>query len=135
MTSWTRLVVALLVTTLLSAAVAPLAAAQQPATPPPAPSAPDLFQESLKAERAASSGAGVYHIGAAVTNVFLVPGRVFTCAAGGVIGVGVLAITLGTGYRAASSVWQEGCGGRWFVTGEDLRPDLGSTRNMESEQR
>jgi hypothetical protein len=133
----TRVVSALLVMVLLGGPLATVVGAQQPA-PPPAPSAqppaPDLFQESLKAERS-SSGGGLYGVGAAVTNVFLVPGRAFTCALGGVVGVGVLAVTLGTGYRAAAAVWAEGCGGKWFVTGDDLRPDSTGGRGMDSEQR
>jgi hypothetical protein len=134
----TRVVSALLVMVLLGGPLATVVGAQQPA-PPPAPSAqppaPDLFQESLKAERASSGGSGLYGVGAAVTNVFLVPGRAFTCALGGVVGVGVLAVTLGTGYRAAAAVWAEGCGGKWFVTGDDLRPDSTGGRGMDSEQR
>src|SRR5438128_935609 len=121
---------ALLVMVLLGRPLATVVGAQQPAQPP----APDLFQESLKAERASSGqGSGLYGVGAVVTNIFLVPGRAFTCALGGVVGVGVLAVTLGTGYRAAAAVWQEGCGGKWVVSGDDLRPDGG--RGMDSEQR
>jgi len=135
----TRVVSALLVMGLLGGPLATVVGAQQPA-PPPAPSAqppaPDLFQESLKAERASSGqGSGLYGVGAVVTNIFLVPGRAFTCALGGVVGVGVLAVTLGTGYRAAAAVWQEGCGGKWFVSGDDLRPDSSGGRGMDSEQR
>jgi len=134
----TRVVSGLLVLVLFGGPLATLAGAQQPA-PPPAqsqPPAPDRFQESLKAERATSQQSGVYAVGAVVTNIFLVPGRAITCAAGAAVGVGVLALTLGTGYRAASSVWHEGCGGRWTVTGDDLRPDSVSGRQMDySEQR
>jgi len=133
----TRVLSALLVTVLLGGPLATVVGAQQPA-PPPAPSAqppaPDLFQESLKAERA-SGGSGAYAVGAVVTNIFLVPGRAFTCALGGVVGVGVLALTLGTGYHAAAAVWHEGCGGKWVVSGDDLRPDATGGRGTDSEQR
>jgi hypothetical protein len=45
----------------------------------------------------------------------------------------VLAATFGTAYRAASAAVHEGCGGRWTVTGDDLRPDARtSTGSMES---
>jgi hypothetical protein len=136
----TRVVSALLVMVLLGGPLATLAGAQQQPAPPPAPSAqppaPDLFQESLKAERAAGQQSAVYGVGAAVTNVFLVPGRAFTCGLGAVVGVGVLALTLGTGYRAAAAVWHEGCGGKWTVSGDDLRPDSAYGRPSDySEQR
>jgi hypothetical protein len=134
-----RVVSALLVAALLGGPLGSLAGAQQPAPPqtpqtqppqtPPARPAPDLFQESLKAERVvARDQSSAYDAGAVVVNVFLVPGRAITCGLGAVVGVGVLALTLGTGYRAASSVWQEGCGGKWIVSGEDLRPDSVSGR-------
>ena len=147
MKTHTRVVSALLVAVLLGGPLAPLAGAQQPAQPtqPPAPAAqppaaqppaPDLFQESLKAERVASRQSGMYDAGAVVTNIFLVPGRALTCGVGAVVGVGVLALTLGTAYRAASAVWHEGCGGRWTVTGDDLRPDTVSGRPLDyTEQR
>lgn len=132
MTSWNRAVSALLTALLLAGSLATTANAQQPAQPP----APDLFQETLKAERATARQNAAYDAGAVVTNIFLVPGRAITCGLGGVVGVVVLAATLGTGYRAASSVWQEGCGGKWLVTGEDLRPDTAAGRQMDAwEQR
>jgi len=139
MKTHTRVVSVLLVAVLLGGPLATLAGAQQPAQPPaPAaqPPAPDLFQETLKAERAATRQSGVYDAGAVVTNIFLVPGRAITCAAGAVLGVGLLAVTLGTAYRAASAVWHEGCGGKWAVTGEDLRPGNVSGRPLDyTEQR
>jgi hypothetical protein len=127
MTTHTRVVSALLVMALLGGPLASLAGAQQPAQPP----APDLFQESLKAERASGQQSSTYDAGAIVTNIFLVPGRAITCGLGGVVGVAVLAATLGTGYRAASAVWHEGCGGKWTVTGEDIRPDGVSGRPVD----
>lgn len=122
-----RIVSTLLVVALLGGPLASLAGAQQPAQPP----APDLFQESLKAERATGQQSSAYDAGAIITNVFLVPGRAITCGAGGVLGVALLAITLGTAYKAASSVWHEGCGGKWTVTGEDIRPDGVSGRPLD----
>jgi len=128
MTAWSRLISALLVVALLGGPLASLAGAQQPAPPPapPAPTqppAPDLFQEQLKSERPVSEPSGAYQAGAVVTNIFYVPGRAITCSLAAVLGVGVLALTLGTQYRAASDVWREGCGGRWVVGPDDLRPD------------
>jgi hypothetical protein len=134
MMTWTRVVSALLVVALLGGPLASLAAAQQPAPQqPPAQQAPapDLFQESLKAERANRGQSSVYDAEAIATNVFLVPGRAITCGLGAVLGVGILALTIGTQYKAASAVWNEGCGGKWIVTGDDMRPDGVSGRPID----
>jgi len=127
MTAWSRLISALLVTALLAGPLAPLTFAQQPAQPP----APDLFQETLKADRGVPEHSKAYETGAVITNIFLVPGKAITCGLGGVVGVALLAATLGTAYKAASSVWHEGCGGRWTVTADDLRPDGVSGRPLD----
>src|SRR5689334_16519590 len=126
MMTWTKVVSALLMVALLGGPLASVAGAQQPAPQQPAPQqapsgqppAPDLFQESLKAERASTGQSSSYDAAAIATDVFLVPGRAITCALGAVVGVGVLALTLGTQYKAASAVWNEGCGGKWTVNGE-----------------
>jgi hypothetical protein len=127
MTAWSRLISALLVTVLLAGPLGSLASAQQPAQPP----APDLFQEQLKAQRQAKEPSSAYAAGAVVTNIFLVPGRAITCGLGGLVGVGVLALTLGTAYKAASAVWHEGCGGKWIVSADDIRPDGVSGRPLD----
>ena len=125
----TRVVSAMLIALLLAGPLVPHAGAQQPAQPP----APDLFQETLKAQRDDERSRGSYDAGAVAVNVFLVPGRAITCVLGGVAGLVALAATLGTAYRAASAAVHEGCGGRWVVTGDDLRPDARTrTGTMES---
>ena len=123
----TRAISALLTALLLAGPLTPLAHAQQPQPP-----APDLFQETLKAEREADRHRGTYDAGAVAVNVFLVPGRAITCVLGGVVGFVALAATFGTGYRAASAAMHEGCGGKWMVTGDDLRPDTRNRGSMES---
>jgi hypothetical protein len=120
----TRVVSALLTVLLLAGPLTPLAGAQQPA--------PDPFQETLRAERESESSRGAYDAGAVAVNVFLVPGRAITCVLGSVVGIVALAATLGTGYRAASAAVHEGCGGKWVVTGDDLRPDTRNRTGMES---
>jgi len=102
-------------------AVQPMPPAQ-PAAPVPA-SQPDLFQETLKAQRASDRSQGTYRAEAAVANVFLVPGRAITCAAGVIVGVGVLALSFGSAYRMAGGAFDEGCGGKWILRGDDMRPD------------
>lgn len=102
--------------------------------PPPAPTVaqPDLFQEALKADRrVAGAKQGLYEAGAVVTNVFLIPGRAITCALGATLGVAVLALTFGTGYKTAAGAFDEGCGGKWVVTGDDLKPDGGRAFEWE----
>ncbi len=124
----TRVVSALLAALFLAGPLAPIAGAQQPTQPP----APDLFQESLKTQQEAERSRGTYNAGAVAVNVFLVPGRAITCVLGGAVGVVGLVMTLGTGYRFASAAVHEGCGGKWLVTGDDLRPDARSSTGMES---
>ena len=118
MISGTRVVAGLLAAVLLVGPLASIAGAQQPTQP-----APDLFQEQLKAQQDADRNRGTYNAGAVAVNVFLVPGRAITCMLGGVAGIVALAATFGTAYRAASAAVHEGCGGKWIVTGDDLRPD------------
>ena len=102
--------------------LAPLAHAQQPAQP----AQPDLFKETLKAQSASSADQGYYDAGAVAVNMFLVPGRALTCAAGGIVGGLFLIFTFGTAYKAASGIVNEGCGGKWAVKGDDLRTDTAS---------
>jgi hypothetical protein len=128
MITGTRVVSALLTALLLAGPLVPIAGAQQPPQPP----APDLFQEQLRTQQEAERSRGAYDAGAVAVNVFLVPGRAITCVLGGVAGFVALAATFGTGYRAASAAVHEGCGGKWMVTGDDLRPEVRRASGMES---
>ena len=105
----------------LAGPLAPHAAGQQPSQPA-APTQPELFREQLKAPPVSEENAGAYAAGAVAVNIFLVPGRAITCGLGGLAAGGLLFLTFGTAYRAASAVVHEGCGGKWIVTGDDLRP-------------
>jgi hypothetical protein len=58
---------------------------------------------------------------AAASNVFYVPGKVLTCAAGGVIWAGGMLLTLGTAYNPMANVVRETCGGPWVVTPSNIR--------------
>ena len=97
--------------------LAPLAAAQQPAPPQP-----DIMQEALKSSQR-ESDSGAYDVGAGIANVFYVPGKAGLCALGGAIAVTLLILTIGTGYKAATVVAKEGCGGKWTLTGDDLKSE------------
>ncbi len=107
--------------------LAPLAAAQQPAqTPPPAQPMPQPVvapppdlpeQESHIGESAA------YNVGAGIANVFYIPGKGLMCGVGGAVGIFILFISLGSAPKPAAYFAREGCGGKWILTGDDLRPD------------
>ena len=123
----TLLIVALFA---LAGPLAPLVHAQpaQPAQPEQPgqsmqPAQPDLFQETLKSQRTSDRAQGLYATEAVVVNVIRVPGKAVTCVAGAAIGIGLLILTLGSGYRAAAAITDEGCGGKWILKGDDLRPE------------
>lgn len=98
----------------LGGPLAPFAAAQQPAQP-------DAMQDGAKPnDNGASSPA--YDVGAGLANAAYIPGKVFLCGLGVVAGTALLLLTFGSSYRAAAAVGEEGCGGRWVLTGDDLRP-------------
>ena len=64
-----------------------------------------------------------FHIGAGVANVFYVPGKAMLCGLGGMVGVFVMIVSIGSAPKTAAGFAREGCGGKWILTGEDLRPD------------
>jgi hypothetical protein len=105
--------------------LAPLAAAQQPAAPPMPPTQQPVAQppqdipepESHLAESAA------YNVGAGIANVFYIPGKGLLCGLGGAVGIFILVVTFGSAPRPAAYFAREGCGGKWILTGDDLRPD------------
>ena len=136
MTTAMRLMTLTLILSLTAGGPLAPALAQQPAEPAPTvqPVQPDLFQERMKAKRVTDGHEGAYNVGAGIVNAFLVPGRAITCVAGGAVGIVVLLITLGTGYRAAAAAGEEGCGGKWIVTGEDLWPNPPGTSAFDWER-
>src|SRR5947208_15564378 len=115
----------------LAGPLAPLAHAQQPAQPAQ-PAQPDLFQETLKAQRASDRAQGFYVAGAVVVNVFLIPGRAITCAAGAAVGAAMLVVTLGSGHRAATAITRAGSGGKRVVKGDELRTEPFDTLVVDS---
>jgi hypothetical protein len=79
------------------------------------------MQEPLRESRMAESAA--YNVGAGIANVFYIPGKGILCAAGVASGVFIMLITIGSAPRPAAYFAREGCGGRWYLVGDDLRPD------------
>jgi len=139
-----RILTVLVVLALLATGpLAPLAAAQQPAPPsappqqepapppvtqapppppPGTPPPPPMVQEVPEQDsRAAESAA--YNVGAGIANVFYIPGKGLLCGVGGMVGIAILIISIGSAPRPAAYFAREGCGGKWILTGDDLRPD------------
>lgn len=133
-----RIVAIAVVLSLLSPPLAPLARAQQappaPAPAPATPAPPGLYHEALKTEERAVTGTDVaYSIGAGFTNVLYVPGKFTLCGLGTIVAVGFMAMTLGAGYRGAAGAVREGCGGKWFLRGSDLRPEARASKAFDWE--
>jgi hypothetical protein len=141
MTLTSRIVAASMVASLLVAGpLAPMAVAQQPA--PAQPAQPDMFREvpkthsgyqptpaeqALEAERVPVNDR-FYEVAAGVATSVLIPGKAITCVLGSGIGFAMLALTFGSGYRAATRIAEEGCAGKWIVGADDIRPDTAPIR-------
>jgi hypothetical protein len=89
----------------------PLAAMAQMVQPPPPP--PAVVPPPREPGTAAEVGAGFL-------NVVYVPGKVIVCSAGTVASAGLMLLTFGSAYPAAVSIFKEGCGGHWVLTGYDV---------------
>ena len=59
---------------------------------------------------------------AVVSDVFYVPGKAIVCSVSGVLWVATMGLTFGTLYNEATDFVKGGCGGRWLLTGEDIKP-------------
>ena len=135
MTATSRLLALLLVVALAGTGVlTPLAAVAQSQTQR---ALPDLYEEEVKASQPGLAIGGAYTVGALVATPFVFGGRAVLCGVGSVLTVGVLLITLGSGYGAAKSVFEEGCFGKWVVTPGDLQAantqkGIGPDRYLES---
>ena len=130
------LAVAVLFLMLMTGPLAPIAFAQQPSPVQPEPAAqqpapqpepvaqqpaPQPMPEPLRESRMAESAA--YNVGAGIANVFYIPGKCILCAAGVTSGVLIMLFTIGSAPRPAAYFAREGCGGRWYLVGDDLRPE------------
>jgi hypothetical protein len=129
------LAVAVSLLMLMTGPLAPIAFAQQPpppAQPEPAPAQPEPAaqlpaQQPLPQPEPVSSSRGsdsaAYNVGAGIANVFYIPGKCVLCAAGVASGVLIMLFTIGSAPRPAAYFAREGCGGRWYLVGDDLRPE------------
>ena len=108
--------------------LAPLAAAQQPApsSPPPQQPAPQPVMEQpqdLPEQESHMAESAAYNVGAGIANVFYIPGKGLLCGLGGAVGIFILVVSIGSAPKPAAYFAREGCGGKWILTGDDLRPD------------
>jgi len=51
-----------------------------------------------------------------------VPGKAIVCGVSGVLWIATMALTFGTLYQEATDFVKGGCGGKWVLTGEDIKP-------------
>ena len=68
-----------------------------------------------------SGGAGAT-AAAVASDVFYVPGKAIVCGVSGVLWVATMALTFGSLYQESADFVKGGCGGRWVLTGEDIKP-------------
>lgn len=74
-----------------------------------------------------------YYVGAGFATVINIPLRTGLCALGSGVGLFVMVISLGSGYRAAARVVEEGCGGPWLITPAHLKGTEQSTSDRYTE--
>jgi len=118
--------------------LAPLAVAQQPAPPAqppqqqpmpmpqpePQPAAqPAMIQPEVPEQDSRLAESAAYNVGAGIANVFYIPGKGLLCGLGGAVGIFIMIVSIGSAPRPAAYFAREGCGGKWVLTGDDLRPD------------
>jgi hypothetical protein len=65
-------------------------------------------------------GAGA-NAAAAVSDVFYVPGKAIVCGVSGVLWIAAMGITFGTLYQESNDFVKGACGGKWILTGEDIK--------------
>jgi len=118
-------------------APAPTPSTAQPVPPagqtPVQASQPDQFKEKVKSSRAPKRGGDGYDAAAVVVNIFRPPGKAILCGLGGVAGTTLFLLTFGSAYRGTAAAFAEGCGGKWFINGNDLRPDSNEAGSFEWE--
>jgi hypothetical protein len=59
---------------------------------------------------------------AALADVFYVPGKAIVCGVSGALYIATMALTFGALYQEATDFVKGGCGGKWVLTGEDIKP-------------
>jgi hypothetical protein len=139
MTTFRVIALFLITTFLLGGPFAPFARAQAPQPAPVPVPGGDLFQESVKAtpggEMPPQRGySAFYDVGAVFANVLRLPTKIALCALGIGAGTALMGITFGTSRHAAVAAGEEGCGGKWILTGADLVPGPSTSHAIDWEQ-
>ena len=98
---------ALVLVLVIGGPLAPLATAQMAPAPP------------AEAPRPSEPGQGA-KVGAVFLNVVYVPGKLILCSTGTVVSAGLMLLTFGSAYRAAVTLFNQGCGGTWVLTPYDV---------------
>ncbi len=101
--TWTRPFAIVLIAALLLWGAAPYPAWAQSA--PPAKDGPGTGEE----------------VAAGFSNVLYIPGKAIVCATSGVLWLTIMALTFGDSYNAAANFVKGGCGGKWVLSGEDIK--------------
>ena len=116
-----RWVSAIAVVLMATGPLVPLTVGAQTSTSATAPLAPlqSMQPETVDIRYTAPAGPGA-RIGAGVLNVVYVPGKALICGTGTVVAGAFMLATFGTAYREAVSLFNEGCGGAWLLTGEQV---------------
>ena len=70
-------------------------------------------------------------VAAGFLNVGYVPGKAIVCTLGTVATIALMAVTLGTAYRAARDTFNEGCGGTWVLTPEHVAGKIPPKEDVE----
>ena len=117
----------LLVALVLAGPLQPLVLAQQAEQPA------DTGQDPARAEQTSVRRSDAYDVGAGAITAIGMPLKGAVCALSGVVGFALLLVTLGSAHRATAAVVEEGCGQKWIVRGDDIRPDQYSSRAYEWE--
>jgi hypothetical protein len=123
------MIASMLAAMILLGSLPAVSVAQQPAPPPPPVLMPDVVKED---DSATLRPFDLYSVGAGVFTVARIPVNIGLCALGVVVGSGLFLATLGSGYRASTRVFEEGCAQQWFVRSDDLRPARSSSGIFES---
>ena len=113
---WVSAVVAVL---LMAGPWGPMAAVAQTPASAPLPPMQSMQPETVEEPATAKPGTGA-KIGAGVLNVVYVPGKAIVCTAGTLVAGAFMLATFGSAYREAVSFFNEGCGGSWTVTPEQV---------------
>jgi hypothetical protein len=59
---------------------------------------------------------------AVVSDIVYVPGKAIVCGVSGVLWITAMGLTFGALYNESANFVKGACGGRWVLTGEDMKP-------------